>query len=119
MGTKSPENIPAVEWRRLAETVGEMIAHRWEVRSYCPACHTYLETELRFIVQTTGPDTSLWNRQARCRRRLHGGAVPCNGRVRFEARPRQRVTYFVLEAPWPPGKEPAQKKGPSSDRGAA
>ena len=84
MGFRNYDRWSAEEWRRTAETVGQMRKAGWEVLSYCRACHLTMRVDLDVIVALRGPDTVLWNRQARCRRIGCGGVVdflPAVGRT--------------------------------------
>lgn len=81
MGQRNPDRIPIAARRRRFETVGAMYAGRWLVNSRCLACGLQMRVDLRVIIALRGPDVSLWNRRARCRR------IGCAGAVQFEARP--------------------------------
>jgi len=80
MGTRNPDRVPIRVRRAKCETVGQMIAQRWDVQSKCPVCHLEMDVDLNLVAMVRGPGFSLWNKKPRCRRRL------CNGRVRFWAR---------------------------------
>ena len=58
-----------------------MIARKWEVVSICRTCQLIMLVDLRVIVLARGPDVSLWNRKARCRRLLCGGVVEFHAKV--------------------------------------
>lgn len=70
--------------------------HGWHVMTKCTACALLLNADLRLIARVKGPDFSLWNARAPCKR------VGCNGVVKFVGRPPQmgRATQLVLEVEW-------------------
>jgi hypothetical protein len=83
MGHRNPDRISIVERRSGSETVEEMAARRWAVRAVCHTCRLVLDVDLYLVGSVTGPQTSLWDRDAKCRR--HG----CKGRMVFEAKARR------------------------------
>jgi len=95
MSTKKPERWPVERWRASAETVGKMHRAGWSVRSYCRSCHLLMAVDLETIILRRGPDVSLWNRQARCRR------IGCSGAVEFQGQPPGVFQHFRLFAEWP------------------
>jgi hypothetical protein len=52
----------------------------WDVLTKCAHCELAMRTDLALIARISGPNASLWNRRARCRRML------CPGFVEFYAR---------------------------------
>lgn len=80
MGTKNPDRVPLAYRRARCETVADMLAQGWEVISSCRTCNIELRTDLKLIALVRGPETSLWNRNARCKRLL------CPGWVVFKAK---------------------------------
>jgi hypothetical protein len=108
MGTKKPDLVPMEIWRGGCETVQQMADQGWDVVSQCKVCRLEMAVRLDWIMRISGPDTSLWNRTARCRRRL------CQGEARFLGRPPGCFDYRPLEAPWPASRAeppPARAKG--------
>ena len=95
MGLKSHDAWPVEQWRASAESVSDMKAQSWAVRSYCRSCQLLMDADLDIIILRKGPRTSLWNRQARCRR------IGCSGVVEFQGRPPQIQRYLRLFAEWP------------------
>ena len=63
-------------------------------------CGLRMRVQLRVIVMVSGPNTSLWNRRAPCRRLL------CPGRVEFWAKASGMARHESLTAEWPEGKPP-------------
>ena len=68
MGHRNPDRVPLHVRRNRGETVGKMIAEKWDVISICRTCQLIMQVDLRMIVLAKGPNVSLWNRKARCRR---------------------------------------------------
>jgi hypothetical protein len=100
MGHRNPDRIP-LSWRRTrCETVAEMAAARWDVLSKCRVCGLQMRVQLRVIATVSGPNTSLWNRRAPCRRLL------CSGQVEFWAKAPGMASHEPLTAEWPDGKPP-------------
>lgn len=83
MGRRSFERWPNEEWRRSAPTVVKMGEFRWEVQTYCRARLLVMATDLELIEHTRGPETVLWKRQTKCRRK------GCAGTVEFQGGPRE------------------------------
>ena len=77
MGLRNYDRWSPEEWRRTAETVAQMHKARWDVLSYCRACHLTMRVDLALVERVSGPHTVLWNRKARCRR------IGCDGVVEF------------------------------------
>jgi hypothetical protein len=65
-----------------------MIAEGWRVQAHCPTCFARARVDLVEVARKLGPEYSLWNRRAPCRRRTGDGGR-CAGEVVFWA--------------WPPG----------------
>lgn len=100
MGHRNPDRIP-LSWRRTTcETVADMIRARWDVVSKCGACGLQMQVQLRVIARVSGSSTSLWNRDAACRRLL------CPGKVEFWAKAPGMASHERLAAEWPEGKPP-------------
>lgn len=95
MGVKHPDRIAIHEWRFGAETVAQMLAKKWDVISHCPKCGLIMSTNLPLLIKLKGPDLSLWNLRAPCRR------LGCQGKVEFQGRPPGRSYHETLSAPWP------------------
>jgi hypothetical protein len=104
MGHRNADRISIVELRPHVETVEAMIRAGWSVRAACPACRLELPIDLWLIASTRGAETSLWDRDARCRR------PRCKGRMRFEAKARGLPDFQWL-AGRPPAREPAWLRG--------
>ena len=66
MGRKNIERVHISEFRNRVATVADMQAQRWDVISKCRVCGLMMAVDLALIVRTTGPETILWNRLARC-----------------------------------------------------
>ncbi len=94
MGRRSFDRWPPEAWRRGAATVGRMKAANWTVLAYCPTCMLTMAVDLGIVERLRGPDFSLWNRQAPCRR------LGCIGRVEFQGKPPELLAPFPLRADW-------------------
>lgn len=81
MGARNPDRIPIAQRWRQGRTVADMAAGGWDVISRCEACALAMQVDLKLVARVSGPDTSLWNRRARCRRLLCGGFVEFLGRA--------------------------------------
>jgi hypothetical protein len=53
-----------------------------------------MAVDLGLIERLRGPEFSLWNRQAPCRR------LGCAGRVEFQGKPPEVLSPFPLRASW-------------------
>ena len=95
MGLRNYDRWSPEEWRRTAETVAQMRKARWDVLSYCRACHLTMRVDLALVERVSGPHAVLWNRKARCRR------IGCDGVVEFRGKPPRVTTYIRLNAEWP------------------
>ena len=95
MGTVSPDRIPMAMRRKGCETVEQMHRAGWDVISYCDKCALIMTVNLVMIIRLRGPNVSLWNRKARCRR------FACVGFVEFRGRAPGMTTHMPLSAPWP------------------
>lgn len=82
MGTKHPDQVAPSEWRRAANTVGDMYRKRWEITARCRACDLVMLVDLRVVIAMKRPDFVLWNRKTPCRRLVYAGR--CRGFVDFE-----------------------------------
>ncbi|NEX91168.1 hypothetical protein [Caulobacter sp. 17J65-9] len=100
MGSTNPDRIPAIQWRRQSETLGEMRANGWRLTSRCRTCMLEMVVNLDILILLKGEDFSLWNRTAPCRR------LYCPGIVDFWAVPHPRALAMKLAADWPPGVPP-------------
>ena len=94
MGHRNFERWPPEAWRRSAGTVGRMRANGWTVLAYCPVCQLTMTVDLSLLETVRGPEFSLWNRRAPCRR------LGCAGRVEFQGQPPELITPFPLRAEW-------------------
>ena len=54
-----------------------------------------MRVNLAVLIRVSGPDLSLWNRKARCRR------VGCLGHVEFQGKAPGTSFHSALNAPWP------------------
>jgi len=95
MGAPNPDRVPLSRRRRKCETVGQMIAEDWDVISICRTCGLAMKADLRLVALARGPDFSLWNRNARCRRLF------CAGWVEFQAKAPGMTQHEALQAPDP------------------
>jgi len=107
MGHRNPDRISIVERRPGCETVEAMAARRWLVRAVCRTCRLELDVDLFLIGSVKGPQTSLWDRDAKCRRHS------CRGRMVFEAMA-PGMTRFEQLAGHPGKREPAWRRGRES-----
>ncbi|MFC3070489.1 hypothetical protein [Phenylobacterium soli] len=89
MGAPNPDRVSLRARYGQGRTVAEMARAGWEVISCCERCGLMMRVDLKLIAFVRGPNVSLWNRKARCRRLL------CHGVVTFHAK-----------APGMPGHEP-------------
>jgi hypothetical protein len=80
MGQKNADRIPLSYRRARCETVEAMRRDGWDVISKCGGCGLVMQVDLALVARISGPETSLWNRKARCRR------LGCTGVVEFQAR---------------------------------
>lgn len=90
-------------WRGSVETVADMQRKGWEVITSCQKCGLAMVADLALIAREIGPETSLWNRSAPCRR------IGCGGVVVFMGKPPGRSFHDALSAPWPDGKPPKER----------
>jgi hypothetical protein len=104
MGHRNPDRISIVERRPGCETVEAMIVRRWVVRAFCQTCRLEMDVDLFRIASEKGPETSLWDRDAACRR------SHCRGRMVFQAKAPGMVSFERL-AGHPMKREPAWKRG--------
>jgi hypothetical protein len=95
MGFRKPENWKPEDWRATAETVGAMRKAHWDIIAHCLSCHLTLRVDTAVIIQLRGPNVSLWNKQAPCKK------VGCKGSMEFQGRPPQLSRHFALRAEWP------------------
>lgn len=93
MGARNPDRQHISVWRAQAETIGQMEAAGWSVVSVCESCGLSMDVHLHDMIRLKGPQVSLWNRRAPCRRR------GCRGFVRFQGRPPRVTRYQDLSAP--------------------
>jgi hypothetical protein len=92
MGSRNRDRIPLAYRRSKCETVADMRQQGWDVLSRCDACGLIMRVDLALIERVSGPETSLWNHRARCRR------VGCTGHVDFLARAPGMGWHDVLRA---------------------
>jgi len=104
MASRNPDRISIVDMKVKGETVADMQAAHWLVIARCFTCHLELDVDLARVIRERGPSTSLWNREAKCRRR------GCAGKVLFFARAPGMMNYDMLVASREP-KEKAWKRG--------
>jgi hypothetical protein len=78
--------------RQRCETVEKMRRDRWDVISSCGKCGLIMRVDLSLVIQVSGPNVSLWNRKARCRR------LGCSGWVEFQGRAPGMGWHEVLTA---------------------
>lgn len=93
MGGRNPDRIPIHEFRPAYETVERMAKAGWKLRTRCEQCRLELNLSWRVVILTLGPNYSLWNRKARCRK------VMCSGKVVFLAQHHPRAHFDTLTAP--------------------
>jgi hypothetical protein len=65
--------------------------------SFWRKCHLTMMVDLPLIAKVSGPNTVLWNRQARRKR------IGCGGTVEFHAKPPELTVAFRPFAEWPEG----------------
>ncbi len=94
MGHKNFDRWPPEAWRRSAGTIARMRAAGWTVLAYCSVCNLTISVDLGRVERLRGPDFSLWNRRAPCRR------LGCLGKVEFQGKPPQLAQPFPLRAEW-------------------
>lgn len=110
MGQRNPDRVPIWQRQHLGRDVAAMATNGWDVLSVCRACGLQMRTDLKLIAYVSGPRTSLWNRNARCRRLL------CTGVVEFHAKApgmawHERLVYDDREIERVPKWIAAQQKG--------
>ena len=93
MGNRNPALIPIRMRRPMCETVEAMRRQGWDVISHCQKCGLIMAVDLTRIIRLRGPDVSLWNRKARCRR------MGCGGWVEFQAKAPGMIMHDPLSAP--------------------
>lgn len=76
-----PEREPSP---RLALTIGEMVARKWQVRAVCDRCAIYVWVDPKPLVAMIGPHAFFWGRRGSCKVMM--GLNRCSGRTRFEAK---------------------------------
>ena len=87
-----PEREPSP---RLALTIGEMIGRRWEVRSVCLRCATYMWVDPTPLIALTGPHALFWGRRGTCK--VMYSLSRCCGRTRFVAKTIKGETWYSLD----------------------
>jgi len=92
MGRRNYEHWTARDWRAAGGTIEAMRLQGWSVVAVCGACDLVMAVNLDHLVKLCGPELSLWNRRARCRR------ARCQGAVRFYGKPLQLYDHIVLIA---------------------
>lgn len=97
MGHRNPDRVPLSYRRERCETVGQMQRDGWEVVSCCQVCGLVMRVDLAALIKLRGPNLSLWNRKARCRR------VGCLGHVAFQGRAPGMTFHEALTARSPAG----------------
>lgn len=90
MGRRNPDRYTIADWRAACPTVRWMRAERWDVISVCTTCGLKMQANLERIEREKGPEFSLWDRTAPCRR------LKCVGFVEFQALPRNAALRFPL-----------------------
>ena len=75
MGHRNPDRVSIQQRYARGRTVADMAREHWEVISVCRTCGLMMLADLKLIAYVKGPNVSLWNRRARCRRLLCGGVV--------------------------------------------
>jgi|SRR5580693_8103883 hypothetical protein len=95
MDSRNPDRLPISIRRQRCESVAQMQRDRWEVISCCEKCGLNMVVDLALVARVSGPDTSLWNRKARCRQ------IGCAGWVEFKAKAPGMNMYEPLSAPDP------------------
>ncbi len=76
-----PEREPSP---RLALTIGDMVARKWELRAVCDRCATYMWIDPAPLIAVLGPHAFFWGRRGSCRVMM--GPRRCCGRTRFEVK---------------------------------
>ena len=92
MGSRNLDRIPLRSRRAKVETVRQMREEGWDVISKCLVCGLVMRVDLALIARVSGPNVSLWNRKAHCRR------LGCTGFVEFQARAPGMSWHEVLNA---------------------
>jgi hypothetical protein len=77
MGEKNLDRIPASAWQVKYPTVAELARDGVDVISSCSSCGLNMAVDLALVARGRGPSTSLWNRNAPCRR------IGCSGFIEF------------------------------------
>jgi len=80
VGRPNPDRVSLRVRYEKGRTVADMAREGWEVISCCEHCGLMMLVDLKLIAFVSGPNVSLWNRKARCRRLL------CQGVVTFHAK---------------------------------
>jgi hypothetical protein len=93
MGTRNPDRVPIRYFRARCESVADMRREGWDVVSKCEKCGLMMGVDLALIIKVNGPNVSLWNRRAICRR------MGCRGSVEFMAKAPGMVVHQPLAAP--------------------
>jgi hypothetical protein len=104
MGHRNPDRMSIVERQPGCETVDAMIEHCWKVRATCRGCRLAVDVDLFLVASVRGLQTSLWDRDAACRRHR------CKGRMVFEAKAPGMLGFEPL-AGQPVKREPGWKRG--------
>lgn len=78
--------------RPAFETVERMAKAGWGLRTRCDKCRLELNLSWRVVIMVLGPNYSLWNRKARCRK------VMCSGHTIFLGRHHPRAHWEALTA---------------------
>lgn len=90
MGARHVDNIPiAAAWPQTDRVV-VMLELDWKVMSTCRRCGLQLHVDLRTVIKTNGPDFSLWNAKAKCRK------VGCSGYADYAGMPPRGTLYRPL-----------------------
>jgi len=77
-----------------------MRRERWDIIAVCQTCGLQMQADLARIELEKGPEFSLWDRSAPCRR------LRCPGFVEFHAKPPNSVVRFRMQGhPVKPGRE--------------
>ena len=92
MGHRNPDRVPLSYRRERCETVSKMRRDGWDVISQCEKCGLTMSVNLALVIRVSGPDVSLWNKKAKCRR------LGCRGFVSFLARAPGMPSHEALEA---------------------
>ena len=104
MASRNVDRLSVRDWRPRVETVAAMRRERWEVVAKCPRCALTMKVDLARVARERGPQASLWDRDAPCRR------AGCAGRMVFMAKGPgmaffETLTGHVVEKP------PAWRRG--------